>query len=67
MDNCVFDNGEACSALVSKKCEKCSFRKTRTELIEGRRKARRSLEKLNEQKLEEIREKYYNGKESIMW
>ena len=67
MDNCVFDNGDACSALVSKKCEKCTFRKTRQELIAGRRKARRLLEKLPTQELDNIREKYYNGKESIMW
>lgn len=39
MRKCAFDGGNCCTALVEKMCIGCSFKKTKNELIEGRRKA----------------------------
>lgn len=59
MCNCTFDKGENCAALVTHDCEKCSFRKTKEELLAGRRKAKARLDKLPEKKRKSIEEKYY--------
>jgi hypothetical protein len=67
MKKCVFDRGNTCGALVPKDCEKCTFRKTRSELIEGRENARALLAGLPEQRLAQIKKKYYSGKETGMW
>lgn len=67
MGRCVYDNGYACEALASRKCEGCTFKKTRSELIKGKKASRELLEKLPERQLEHIRKKYYDGKETSMW
>ena len=46
MSVCAFDKGNECSALNEKNCENCSFCKTKEELIRGREKAAKRLEKL---------------------
>lgn len=45
-NKCYFDNGEECSALKSMDCEKCSFRKTRTEYFEAQKKSKERLERI---------------------
>lgn len=67
MSKCVYDNGYVCEALATRECDDCRFRKTRSELIEHRKKSRDALEKLPEGQLEHIRKKYYDGKETSMW
>lgn len=69
MDRCVFDNGNRCAALETLKCENCTFRKTRHELIEGRKRSRQLLEKLPADQLEHIESKYYRMRimETSIW
>lgn len=67
MGKCVYDNGYACEALVTRDCDGCTFRKTRSELIKGRKTSRELLEKLPDQQLDHISKKYYDGKETSMW
>ena len=62
MSKCVFENGNTCEALHTRNCEKCTFRKTRQELIEGRKRAWELLEKLPTARLERIEKKYYRSK-----
>ena len=38
MNECVFEIRGDCIALTEKRCEKCAFKKTRDELINGRMK-----------------------------
>jgi hypothetical protein len=64
MRECVFDKGKKCVALVTRKCEKCSFRKTKEELIEGRKYAKALLERLPEEQRKAIDDKYH-GRDSI--
>ena len=45
-NKCYFDNGEGCSALKLKDCEKCSFRKTRAEYYEAQKKSKERLERI---------------------
>ena len=59
MEKCAFDKGYKCSALTSKMCAGCKFRKTKQELEEGRRKAMERLENLHNRY--QIIEKYYSG------
>lgn len=59
MKTCVFDKGCICTALDSRDCEKCSFRKTEKELIEGRAKARERIENLPKRQYDAIMNKYY--------
>lgn len=59
MENCVFDKGKKCSALREHNCEKCSFRKTREELVAGREKARERIENLPKEQHDAIMKKYY--------
>lgn len=63
MNNCAFDRDDKCAALVTRDCENCSFRKTKAELIAGRRKANELLEKLPEEQRKAIESKYYGGGE----
>lgn len=59
---CAFyrcDRNADCSALRSRDCVGCTFRKTDAELIAGRRKAIRRLEKLPHNKFNDIMLKYY--------
>ena len=58
MDKCAFDMGETCSALAARVCENCSFRKTEQELIEGREKAKKLLDRLPPDKRKAIELKY---------
>ena len=69
MDNCVFDNGDRCAALETHDCEKCTFRKTRHQLIEGRKRSRELLERLPSDQLEHIENKYYRRRimETSIW
>ena len=60
MYNCVFDDGERCSALKEKCCEGCRFRKTEEELIEGREKAKERVETLPINFKMYILNKYYS-------
>ena len=66
MEKCVFDKGEKCVALLTRNCENCSFRKTKEELIAGRRKAKEMLDKLPEEYRKAIIEKYY-GRNSVTY
>lgn len=59
MKECTFDKGKKCAALVTHDCEKCSFRKTKEELLEGRRKAIALLARLPKEKREVIEDKYH--------
>ena len=66
MCNCAFDKGDKCVALTTHDCEKCSFRKTKDELLAGRRKARAMLEDLPQEQREAIQKKYY-GRDSVAY
>lgn len=64
MEKCAFDvEEEKCSALTCKKCDGCSFYKTKTQVEEGRR--------ISEERLDSIRgglnlyKKYYCGESSF--
>lgn len=59
MERCVFENGRKCKALRERNCEKCSFRKTHEELVEGREKARERIENLPKEQHDAIMQKYY--------
>lgn len=59
-EKCAFDLYPAkCTALTSKNCENCPFRKSSEELAAGRRKARRRLYSLLDEAKTRIVEKYY--------
>ena len=58
-EKCVFDKGHKCSALTSHNCEKCSFRKTEKELVDGRENARERIESLPKKQYDAIMRKYY--------
>lgn len=64
MNNCVFDKGDKCVALIAHDCEKCSFRKTKEELTEGRMKAKALIERLPEEQRIAIADKYY-GRDKV--
>lgn len=64
MCNCVFDKCDKCTALLVRDCEKCSFRKTKEELDEGRTKAKALLERLPEEQRKAIADKYH-GKDKV--
>jgi hypothetical protein len=59
MENCVFDCGKKCAALIRKNCEKCSMHKTEAELAEGRAKAMDRLETLPPAQYDTIMRKYH--------
>lgn len=65
MSNCVFDKGKKCAALHSHDCEKCSFKKTGRELVEGREKARERLESLPQEQYDAIMKKYYGLRRGV--
>lgn len=61
-EKCAFDLYPAkCSALTSKVCENCPFRKSSEELAAGRKKARRRLHSLPEETKTWIVDKYYTS------
>lgn len=66
MEKCTFDKGEKCVALSVHDCEGCPFRKTKEELLAGRRKARAMLNKLPQERRDAIDKKYY-GKDSVRY
>jgi hypothetical protein len=59
MERCAFDRGEKCSVLKGHECGKCTFRKTRDELINGRDKARERIDNLPREQYDAIMQKYY--------
>ena len=59
MENCVFANGRKCNVLSSKKCKKCTFRKTAKELEAGRELAQKRIESLPTDQQTAIMRKYY--------
>lgn len=60
MKDCAFDRNDVCSALRCKKCKGCNFRKTREELIEGRKKSADRISKLPLKTKQYIYRKYYD-------
>lgn len=56
---CVFEHGIKCVALTEKRCEGCSFRKTKEEAEEGRKRARRRISSLSREQQIYIYDKYY--------
>lgn len=64
MNNCTFDKGNKCTALTTRNCEGCAFRKTKEELNEGREKAKAILDRLPKEQYEAIKNKYY-GRDSV--
>jgi hypothetical protein len=58
MNKCVFENENECIALKEKRCAFCAFRKTKEELIEGRRKATERIASLPEEQKKHIIRKY---------
>lgn len=46
-NKCVFNIGNKCGALTTKKCEKCSFYKTAEELKNGRQKSLKRLDMID--------------------
>ena len=62
MIKCAFDREEKCTALTVKECEKCTFRKSKDELDEGRERAKDLLERLPREQREAIYDKYYRKK-----
>ena len=64
MENCTFDKGDKCVALTKRDCEGCPFRKTKEELLEGRRRAKARRDKLPAHERQAIEEKYY-GKDNV--
>ena len=66
MKDCVFNNGNDCSALNDKDCRFCTFCKTEAELKEGREKALERINNLpNAQKTHIIRKYYRQGTRAI--
>lgn len=61
MVNCAFNKNDKCIALVNQECKGCSFRKTKEELLEGRRRARTLLERLPQEQRNAIENKYYGN------
>ena len=59
MNNCAFNRGSICLALREKKCENCTFYKTREQLVEGRLKAKERINGLPKTKRYYIIHKYY--------
>lgn len=59
MNDCVFNNGDECTALKAKQCEGCVFRKTKEELIAGRTKAINRINNLPERTRARIIRTYY--------
>lgn len=55
---CAFDKNTFCAALTEKRCNGCSFRKTREELDAGRERADDRIATLPEEQQEHIRKKY---------
>ncbi len=45
-NKCYFDQDYKCTALNVKDCEKCSFRKTKTEYFEAQKKSKERLERI---------------------
>lgn len=62
MIKCAFDREEKCKVLTVKECEKCTFRKSKDELNEGRERAKDLLERLPQEHREAIYDKYYRKK-----
>ena len=59
MKDCVFSTETKCSALTTKVCDLCPFRKTEEELEEGRKKAKERIKSLPEKQRKHIIKKYY--------
>lgn len=59
MSKCAMDRGTKCIALTTHECETCAFRKTKDELLAGRRRARILLERLPDEQRKTIEDKYY--------
>ena len=66
MDKCAFEASKIkCSALKTKKCIGCAFRKSKEELKEGREKATDRLMTLDKVTLKDIKAKYYTGRSAF--
>lgn len=61
MNNCVFENDTECNALNEKQCAECTFRKTKEELLNGRRKAANRLMNLSDDLSNHLIRKYYGS------
>lgn len=59
MEVCAFNKGKNCAALNERECEKCTFRKTRKELVAGREKALERIKNLPRGGRQYIMMKYY--------
>ena len=55
---CAFEHGNKCIALTGKCCEGCRFRKTKRQIEEGRRKAKRRINSLPQEMQIYIKTKY---------
>ena len=63
-EQCVFDAGKrVCYALNVKKCEGCRFRKSKEELIRGRKRAAARIQTLSKEYQAHIKSKYYSQRE----
>lgn len=60
MDNCYFESGNKCRCLIDKKCDECSFRKTKREVAIGRDMAMARIVSLPTQQSLYIMRKYHN-------
>lgn len=61
MERCFFDKETKCAVLTHKRCGKCSFRKTYSELIRGRKAAEERIMSLPPSIQRHIMDKYYSG------
>ena len=59
MNDCFAFKPRSCTALTVKKCEGCSFYKTRNQFQEGHREAMVRIQSLDRLHQQEIFEKYY--------
>ncbi len=58
-EQCAFDSGKrVCSALNIKKCEGCRFRKSKEELIRGRKRVAARIQTLSKEYQAHIKSKY---------
>ena len=65
MNDCAFCNGNKCVALSKKQCIGCHFHKTKKELEEGRKKAKKRICTLPRELQIHIHQKYYAKRSSI--
>ena len=63
MTECAFNHFRNCAALIEKRCYKCNFCKTKSQIIASRERAKSRINSLPENQKNHIIEKYYQGRQ----